>query len=430
MSQSYRPGKLADLPKNPGVYYMYDQSGTIIYVGKATSLRARVNSYWQRPQNQQISRFLFEVDHIKIRETPSVLEALILEANEIKRLQPRHNAMQKDDKRFAQIIITREEFPQILVVRPTDERKLPVKASFGPYLSAHSAKIALKLLRRIFPYRCNRPAIDPIVEGEVPRQARDTRLMPRACVYYHLGLCPGTCVGAITKERYAETIQRLVEFLNGKRTAVVRSLKRSMILAGKRQDYEAAAKLRDQLFALEHIHDVALMTDDDHLAIAQFPIQRIEAYDISLAAGRDAVGSMVVLHYGVPATNEYRHFKIRTVSGTNDVAMLAEVLTRRIRHAEWSMPDIFAIDGGIPQRNAATKALRASGIEKPVVIGITKGPERKRADLIMNNAAEALVRHYGLDRSDLERVLRIARDESHRFAITYHRKVRSARTMN
>ncbi len=413
MLQSYRPSEVDKLPKGPGVYYMYNVRNTIIYVGKATSLKARVSSYWQRPQNQQISRFLFEVDHIRVKETPSALEALILEANEIKRLQPRHNSLQKDDKRFAQIVITRENFPQVLVTRPTDKRTEPIKQSFGPYLSAHSAKVALKLLRRIFPFRCNRP----VNSG-------------RACVYYHLGLCPGTCLGLVTKERYAETILRLVEFLSGKRTAVIRSLRNAMRQAAKDRNFEEAAKLRDQLFALEHVYDVALLTDDDNLAISQFPIQRIECYDISLAAGRDAVGSMVVLRYGLPTSNEYRHFKIRTVNGTNDVAMLTEVLTRRINHPEWPLPDIFAVDGGIPQRNAAVKALRASGIAKPAVIGITKGPERKRADLVMNGAAEAIAHHYGLNRDELERVLRTARDESHRFAITYHRKIRSKRTLS
>jgi len=410
MNKTFSPSEVSALPRHPGVYYFYDRDSTIIYVGKATSLRVRVGSYWQRPQNQQISRFIADVHHIKVRETNSALEALILEANEIKRLQPRHNAIQKDDKRFAQIVITNEDFPQILVVRPTDKRILPVKASFGPYLSAHSAKLALKLLRRIFPYRCSRP-----VNGG------------RACVYYHLGLCPGTCLGVVTKEHYHETNHRLTEFLQGKRTKVIRSLKTAMTVAAKEQGYEQAAKLRDQLFALEHIHDVALLTDDDHLAIAGFPIQRIECYDISLNAGRDAVGSMVVLRYGVPTSSEYRHFKIRTVEGTNDVAMLAEVLTRRMHHPEWARPEIFAVDGGIPQRNAANRALRDAGIKRPAVIGITKGPQRKRADLLLNTAAQEIVRHYGLDLGDLERVLRTARDEAHRFAITYHRKIRSKR---
>lgn len=411
MPKRYTPETLNELPRHPGVYYMYDSTGTVIYVGKATSLRARVHSYWQRPQSQQISHFLYEVAWIQVRETPSALEALILEANEIKRLQPRHNAMLKDDKRFAQIVITREPFPQVMVVRPTDKRTLPIKHRFGPYLSAHSAKVALKLLRRMFPYRCNKP----VGTG-------------RPCVYYHLGLCPGTCVGVISEERYAETIHRLTEFLSGKRTAVVRSLKKAMDTASKHKEYEEAAKLRDQLFALEHVHDVALMTDEDHLALSQFPIPRIECYDISLAGGRDAVGSMVVLRYGVPTSSEYRHFTIKTVEGTNDVAMLAEVLTRRAKHAEWPFPTIYTVDGGVPQRNAAAKALRAAGIEHPPVIGITKGPQRKRADLIFNDAAKTIIRNYGVSAEELEPVLRTARDESHRFAITFHRKVRSKRT--
>ena len=413
MKRVFLPSELSELPVSPGVYYFLDQQSEVLYVGKATVLKSRVSSYWQRPQDRYVFQVLKDVAHIRVQPTKTALEALILEANEIMRLQPQFNILQKDDKRFASIVITKEKFPQVLVVRPTDEHKLPIKYSFGPYQSAKSARLALKTLRKIFPYRCSKP----IGSG-------------RACNYYHIGMCPGTCLGIINEDTYKETIQRLVQFLSGKRTAVVRSLKQSMQQAAKEKSFEEAAKLRDQLFSLEHIHDVAFMTNDEESTIAQFPIKRIEAYDISLAAGRDAVGSMVVLRYGIPDPNDYRLFHIKTVHGTDDVAMLKEVLTRRMTHPEWPIPDLFAIDGGIPQRNAAVIALKESGIKSPQVIGITKGPERKRADVVFTAAAERLVRHMGVSDSDLEVVMRRARDEAHRFAITFHRKTRQKRTFN
>jgi excinuclease ABC subunit C len=408
MIQQLEPDQLAELPKSPGVYYFLNARKVIVYIGKATSLRARVSSYWAKPENRQITQFLSEVRSIRVRETPSALEALILEANEIKRLQPRYNVLQKDDKRFASIVITREPFPQLLVIRPTDKRTLPVAKTFGPYQSAFTAKRALKVLRRIFPYRCSQP----VGSG-------------RPCLYYPMGLCPGTCVGAIDRAAYQTAVNRTSEFLSGRRTSVVRSLKRAMAAAAAQRNYEAAAQLRDQLFALDHIHDVSLLTDDRESTFAQFPIQRIEGYDISLAAGRDAVGSLVVLHYGIPAPTEYRRFIVRTVSGTNDGAMLTEVIHRRLNHPEWPLPNLWVVDGGLPQRNAALAALKAAGLSRPAVVGVSKGPTRKRADLHPTAAASELIRHHGIQTTALEHALRRIRDEAHRFAISFHRQRRS-----
>ncbi len=412
MVQSFQLSQLDQLPRSPGVYYFLNARKEIVYVGKATSLRARVSSYWAKPENRQITQFLTEVKFIRVRETPSALEALILEANEIKRLQPRYNVLQKDDKRFASIVITREPFPQLLVLRPTDKRSIPIARTFGPYQSVFTAQQALKILRRIFPYRCAKP----VGSG-------------RPCIYYPMGRCPGTCVGAVDRASYRTSIGRLAEFLSGNRTSVIRSLKRAMTDAAKHRDYEAAVTFRDQLFSLDHIHDVALLTDDRESTLAQFPIQRIEGYDISLAAGRDAVGSLVVLRYGLPSPADYRRFTIKTVSGTNDVAMLTEVLTRRLNHPEWPLPDLWAIDGGLPQRNAALAALKAAGLRRPAVVGITKGPARKRADLISSPAADELFRHHGLRTDRLAHVLRRIRDEAHRFAITFHRQRRAKRLL-
>ena len=242
-----------------------------------------------------------------------------------------------------------------------------------------------------------------------------------------MGLCPGTCVGAIDQSAYRSSIDRIAEFLKGNRTSVIRSLKTAMANAAKKRDYEAAAKFRDQLFALDHIHDVALLTDDRETTIAQFPIQRIECYDISLTSGRDAVGSMVVLRYGIASPADYRLFKIKTVDEQNDVAMLSEVLSRRLNHAEWSLPDVWTVDGGLPQRNAAMTVLKAAGIRRPVVVGITKGPARKRADIVRTPAANELFAHHAISPAQLEHVLRLARDEAHRFAITFHRQRRAKR---
>ena len=389
-----------NLPETPGVYLMKDATGKIIYVGKAGNLRRRVSSYFNRPHESRIQKLVSEIAKIDYRKTDSALEALILESKLIKKLGPRFNVREKDDKSFLYFEITKEKFPRVMLVRGKDKDN---GLRYGPFTSAGSAREAYKILRRIFPWSVHEPAkIGKFV---------------RPCFDYEIGLCPGTCIGAVSRKEYMKNIGRLKTFLGGEKARIVRSLEKEMGAASKTLEFEKARMLRRQIFALKHIQDAAMIGENEIGAVV--PVaepKRIEGYDISNISGTSAVGSMVVFWGTEPDKNEYRKFRIRTVTGSNDVGMLCEVITRRLEN-KWPLPDLMLIDGGVAQVNAARAALRARGLRIPVV-GLAKGPKRKRNDLV-GKAPEWV---------DIRTLIRV-RDEAHRFAIGYHRRLRGARSL-
>jgi excinuclease ABC subunit C len=405
------------LPETPGVYLMKDAAGKILYVGKAGNLRRRVSSYFERPHDVRIQTLVARIATIDHRDTDTAIEALILEAELIRKFSPPFNVKEKDDKSFLYIEILKEKFPRVLLVRGRDIAGKKGKR-FGPFTSASSAREALKILRKIFPWSTHPStelgASDPKKERLYPERRR------RACFDYEIGLCPGTCIGAISQKDYAKNISHLKLFLEGKKARVVKNLEKEMAAASKKLEFEKAAKLRGQIFALKHIEDTAFISDSEIVMpkAGELPTHpfRIEGYDISNISGTSAVGSMVVFENGKPDKNEYRKFKIRTIVGSNDVGMLTEVLARRFRHAGWRLPDLVLIDGGLPQTNAAYRVIRATGLKIPLV-GLAKGPERKRNDII-----GAVPKNVSL------KTLIQVRDEAHRFAINYHKAVRRVRT--
>lgn len=409
---SFSPTQLSTLPRQSGVYYFYDRSNNLLYVGKATSLRTRVSSYWSRPLDPRLSRMVPQITQIRVQETETALEALILEANEIHHLQPPYNVRGKDSKTFAQIALTKEDFPRFLILRPTQRPTVPIDRTFGPYVSGLSARLALKTLRSIFRYEC-----------------KGKPMSGRPCLNYHLKLCPGVCMGTISSGEYKKLTNRVVLFLEGKKQRIIRHVERGMQDASKKQQYEEAARLRDELFALTHIRDTAFMTDDaaDFLS-GSFP-KRLEAYDISNLGAHAAVGSMVVLEHGQPNTSDYRRFKIRRVEGQNDIAMLREVLERRFNHDGWPLPDFILVDGGLAQRRIAERVLKEHSLSIPVA-GVVKGPQRKLARLVLSDSARQWLRNERLTTQLFEPVVRLARDEAHRFAIRYHRELRSKQFTN
>lgn len=393
------------LPETPGVYVMKDAAGRILYVGKAGNLRRRVSSYFERPHDVRIQTLVARIATIDHEDTDTAIEALILEAELIRKFSPPFNVREKDDKSFLYIEITKEKFPRVLLVRGRDIMRKSER-QFGPFTSASSAREALKILRKIFPWSTH----DPDRIGT----------FKRPCFDYEIGLCPGTCIGAISRTDYLKNISHLKLFLEGKKAWVVKNLEKEMAAASKKLEFEKAAKLRRQIFALKHIEDTAFISDSEIVMpkagdLAARPF-RIEGYDISNISGTSAVGSMVVFENGKPNKDEYRKFKIRTVFGSNDVGMLTEVLTRRFRHAGWRLPDLILIDGGLPQTNAAYRAMRAAGVKIPLV-GLAKGPERKRNDIV-----GAVPKNVSL------KTLIQVRDEAHRFAISYHKALRRVRT--
>lgn len=406
MKKTFSLSEISKLPRTPGVYYYYDRNGDLLYVGKATSLKARVSSYWQRPADNRIASMVTKIQKIKIKITDSALEALILEANEINRFQPPFNVRGKDSKTFAQIALTKEDYPRFLIIRPTQQVKFKIDRTFGPYVSAYAARRALKSLKEIFKFYC---------KGK-PGSGR-------ACLYMELGSCPGICTGEISPQEYKKIINRVVQFLEGKKERIIKTTKKLMTEAAKRKDYEKAARYRDEHFALTHIRDTAFMTDDATSLVETSLPARLEAYDISNIGNHASVGSMVVLEHGRSNPAEYRMFKIRSVRKQNDVGMLREVLTRRLRHKEWPLPEFIFVDGGITQRQAAERVLKRFELDIPVA-GVTKGPKRKLAKIVASENARRWLNDRRLTNQLLEPIARLARDEAHRFAINYHRKLR------
>ena len=412
------PKTYRSLPETPGVYMMKGVDGNIMYVGKAGNLRRRVGSYFERPHDVRIQTLVSKINKIDIEQTDTALEALILEAELIKTLIPPFNVREKDDKSFLFIDIPKEKFPRVLLVRGKDT--LPSSTGtghqFGPFTSASSVREAMKILRRIFPWSTHDP--------------EEIGTFKRPCFNYELGLCPGTCIGAISQEDYNKNIDRLKLFFEGKKKAVLKALEKDMREQSKKQKFEKADKLRRQIFALHHIRDTALISDNETLVMGTSALKsgyRIEGYDISNISGTSAVGSMVVFEDGEADKNEYRKFKIKSIFQPNDVGMLKEVLERRFAHAgesidngkeRWRMPDLILVDGGLAQVNMARRVLLQARLKIPI-LGIAKGSRRDRNDII------GLI-PKGVRKETLVKV----RDEAHRFAIGYHRKVRAKEIFN
>lgn len=440
--------KLKNLPATPGVYYFYNQHDHIIYVGKAASLKNRVKSYFIGVHDNKTTHLVSQITNLKYRITDSVIEALILEANEIKRLKPKYNILLKDDKSFAYIFLTREDFPRLFVDRITSTLTLTLREcqcgavkvqKFGPFTEGGSAQKALEILRRIFGFRdCNTRKFNLYKKKNQP------------CLFGSIKLCPAPCVENISKDDYKKIIHEIVLFLSGKKKTLITRLKKQMVLASRHQEFELASKIRDKVFALEHIQDVALIKEERPLEQLRSIPHRIEAYDISnLPAGRQglsgqfATGSMVVFTDGVMDKKEYRKFRIKYCSPSlrggnptkqsnnnkiatpcwarndnqkNDPTMLAQVVARRLNHPEWPMPDLILLDGGKGQLSAVMKILKNHRKKIPM-IALAKGPTRKGFRLFRNTNAKNLT----LDKKLLEYL----RDEAHRFAISYHRKLRT-----
>jgi excinuclease ABC subunit C len=400
---------LKNLPDNPGVYLFYNSAGALIYIGKATSLKSRVRSYFSGQKTPRpVEELIEEVAKINYQETDSVLEAIILEAALIKKHQPPYNVIGKDDKSWQYLCFTKEAYPKIVLVRQHDlteaTKKLYSKV-FGPYTSGTNLKMALKLLRVIFNFSTCEPK------------------QKRPCLYYQMGQCLGVCTGEISAAEYKRKVVRpLTFFLNGHKASLLKSIEKDMKKASKAHQFEEAGRLRDQVHSLQHIQDSALINKEfiaTVLPLKKMDAVRIEGYDISNISGTNNVASMVVFNENGRVPSQYRKFKIKTVEGPNDVACLKEALTRRLNHAEWLMPTVFLIDGGKPQVNAAQEVMDVHNITIPVV-GIAKGPERKRNDFILAKPSLALAKWI----HDHEQLLIQARDEAHRFAITYHKNLR------
>lgn len=389
----------------------YTKRYELVYVGKASSLKNRVKSYFFGLRSPRpIELMIHEVVSVRYRPTDSVLEAIILEGNLIKKFRPKYNVMWKDDKSWNYIVIDKSEYPKVGTLRERelqqikkDELKKIYSHIFGPYPGLN-AKAAIKILRRMFHISFCRPRAK------------------RACLYREMGECLGVCTGEISATDYRKkVISPLVLFLSGKKNNLVKNILLEMNAASKHEKYEEAARLRDQLNALKRIRDIALINDafvKEEFARFKRAI-RIEGYDISNLGASGKVGGMVVFDNHGPLKNDYRKFNIYSVIGQSDVGCLGEVIERRLKHAEWPLPVIFLVDGGRPQVNRTSRIIKSRGLNVPVV-GIAKGPKRKKAEFIVESKNPAIRDWISGNKNLLIRV----RDEAHRFAISFQRQKR------
>jgi excinuclease ABC subunit C len=401
--------KAKKLPDSPGVYFFIGKDGEILYVGKATSLRDRVRSYFSddiiHTRGALIVDMVTQAAEVDYITTDSVLEAVIVEANEIKKHQPRGNSREKDDKSFNYVVITAEEFPKVLLVRGKDLQeyfpKKEIKYVFGPYPHGLILREGLKIIRKIFPFR-------------------DAKCQPhqgRPCFNRQIGLCPGVCTGEMSKKDYQKTILNLKLFFEGKKHDLLKQLEKQMREYAKAQEFEKAGEVKKTIFALTHIQDITLIRAEKREAVGGTETKsffRIEAYDIAHMSGKNTGGVMVVLEDKHIKKTDYRMFKIRRTEGVNDIAGLKEVIDRRLNHHEWTYPNLIVVDGGMAQLNAAKEVLKLRGFDIGVA-AVTKNERHKPVKIVGD---ENVIKKY-------QKEILLVNSEAHRFAIKYHRKMRS-----
>ena len=405
------------LPDTPGVYFFLGRKKEILYIGRATSLRTRVRSYFSsdlaEKRSDWIAKMLAKARSLEVRKTDSVLEAMLLEADLIKKFQPFFNTDEKDDKSFNCVVITKEAFPRVLIVRrreldspATPNSKFVIRASYGPFPHGFELQTAMKIIRKIFPYRDAKCAPNRRGGNEVAR--------PLPCFGRQIGLCPGVCTEEISRADYAKTIRNIRLFLEGKKTRLLALLRKEMKSAAKAQQFERAHELKKTVFALQHIQDVALLkTANYSLPATHF---RIEAYDLSHFGGKDIVGAMSVVENGAARPSEYRLFKLRGIQSQHEVQGVSEVLERRFKHPEWAFPDLVVVDGNKVQKGAAEKLLATLGKHIPVV-AVVKDDRHRPAGL--RGMSTELAPHKG--------AILLANSEAHRFVLKFQKSRRTLR---
>lgn len=398
--------KKLNIPNKSGVYFFF-KGKEIIYIGKATSLKDRIKSYFGKDlietRGPLIVDMIFQSDKIDWQETDSVLEAIILEANLIKKYQPKYNTKEKSDKSFNYVCITNGKLPTVVLMRGKDilNKEDSIGTVFGPYPNGSQLREAMRIIRKIFPY----------IDANSSKKDNYE-------FYRQLGLTPDF---AVANNFYLQNIKYLKLFFKGKKKDVVKDLKKEMILSAKKKEFERAGEIKRQLFALEHINDVALLKKEnlDSYSKDNNSVFRIEAYDIAHMSGKSMVGVMVVIENGEVAKNEYRKFKIKTQSNANDTGALSEVLNRRFLHPEWRFPSIIVVDGGIQQINAAKNVFKNLNLNIPIT-SVLKDEHHKPKDVLGDTK---IVSKY-------KNLILLANNEAHRFAITYHKKTRAKNFLN
>ena len=405
--------KKINLPDSPGVYFFKGERGVILYIGKATSIKDRVRSYFGKDliftRGPIIQKMVAEAKNITSIKTDSVLEALILEANLIKKYLPKANVREKDDKSYNYIIVTKEDFPRVLISRGRDiPREYPPEKllyTIGPFPEGRLLKSGVMIIRKIFPFRDRCFPYLAHLGAKPPSGGKP-------CFNRQIGLCPGICTGEMGQTEYKKVIKNLILFFEGKKNRLVSNLNKQMKSYARAREFEKANDIKKTIFALEHIQDISLIKEEPGFTLGGKSSFRIESYDIAHISGKETVGAMVVIEGGKIKKSDYRKFKIKTLKG-GDTASLEEVLERRFKHGEWETPDLIAVDGGLAQRNTALKVILKNKLSIPVV-SVVKDKYHKPKDL---EGDSLFVKKY-------RKEILLGNAEAHRFAVSFHRKLR------
>ena len=402
--------KVRNLPASPGTYLMKDASGAVLYVGKANNLRKRVSSYFRptRQLGERIRRLVDQIADISYIRTLTEAEALIYENSLIKQYSPKYNVALRDDKSYPMLKLTvSEKFPRLFITRQKAEDG---SAYYGPYTDAKLLKRALAILRALFPLKTC------------------VKMPKKVCLNYHIGQCLGPCVGRADEAQYAGLVRELKLFLEGKKDELIGILTARMAGESSAENFEEASRIKSRIEALGSFREktVAYGAADEIGELKDIigikgTLETIEAFDISNIMGKEAVGSVIVFHKGKPKKSAYKRFRIRTVDTIDDYAMTREVLRRRFTRivAEGlKLPDLVLIDGGRGHLGVALDELDKLGLAEVPVISIAKEFEYlyvkgSPKPVILPKESKAL------------NLLRRIRDEAHRFAITYHKKLHS-----
>lgn len=397
------------LPDEPGVYTFVDEKGRPLYIGRATSLKDRTKSYFAADlidtRGPRIVDMITKADSVTWQKTDSVLEAIILESVLIKRYQPHYNVDERDDKSSQYVVITDDPWPRVFLARARDfDQSLTdgslgyrVKRYFGPYPHGGLIKEALKILRKLFPFK-DKKSFDPRHDA----------------FYRAIGRSPRED-DATARRIYLRTVEYLILFFEGKKDQIRSRIEKEMNANAKALRFEEANQGKKLLYALDHINDIALIKASNSAGKTGDTTKRfrMEAYDVAHLSGTNVVGAMVVSENGQFSPDQYRKFKISR-QANDDIGGLVEILSRRLNHTEWTYPDLILVDGNETHRSHAETVLKMRRISIPV-IAVTKDDKHKASKLVGNQEI--------ISRSKKEIIALNA--EAHRFAIAYHRLRRS-----
>ena len=397
--------KVGQLSESPGVYIFQDSKLKPLYIGRATNLKSRVLSYFNKnlmsARGPGIVEAVEKAKKVYTIPTDSILESFLLEADYIKKFKPKYNVVGKDDSSFYQVVILKEKYPRIILKRKQQLVGVEYKYKFGPFTNGSLLKKALKIIRKIFPFRdkCKIPA-----DGKIGKE----------CFSAQLNLCPGVCRGDISEKEYNENIKSIVALFKGKKKTLLKDLEKQMKKYSDDYEFEKAESVLHKINSLKHINDVALIEQKESYSQIRGDKFRIEAYDISHTGNNNKVGMMVVMEYGEMSPKEYRKFNIKSIGG-GDTGALREMLERRFKRDGWEYPKLIVMDGSLQQVNVAKSVLKEYGMEIPIV-GVVKDERHRPKNLVGDVKCK---RKY-------EKEILLVNSVVHNKVIGWHRKKRDS----